>query len=106
MVGLFIGSKILTDTIKQMLLSVQQLALSGLGVGSFVISSDCDYNGIRSLVALKHEPNPLERFDYVIAAAIHLKPHDCIDDANHTWGNQDGTHTQKITRKKFPIYTY
>lgn len=100
-VVLFIVSVILTDAIKQKWLSVQRLALHDLDGESFVSASASDCNDIQSLAALKHEPNPLEHFGYVIAAAIHSKPRDYIDDANHTWGNQDA-HTIERNPKFTP----
>lgn len=76
---------ILTDVVKQMLLSVQRLERD-LGVGNFVISNDYDYNDIQNRAELIHEPNLLEHFYYEMdSVANHLQPHDYVDDANHTW---------------------
>lgn len=77
--------RILTEGVKQMLLSVQRLE-RGSDVESFVISNDYGYNGIQSRVVSIHEPNLLVHF-YCETGAVanHSKPRDCVDDANHTW---------------------
>ena len=89
------------DELRLKLLFVQQPAPTDSDVENFAISSDFGYNGIRNLVALIHEPNPLEHsYSAMDVVAIHLQPLDyCIDDANHTWENEETNRKHILTFK-------